>query len=209
MPRRLLLAAALLVSACSSSREPTPEPVRGPGYTITDDGDGSVTISVDPTQERALAEALTAAAARLEWEPPERAGGLVLQTRTDLGANGTAYRYGYGRGRFDVYVYRHPDGVEGQLDETERALAALVEQGRIDAFEAVGRSESPVPWRGREATLHKVVFEETIGGEPWDSLMYLLDDGGGRWVKARVSHPRAARPTPDPDAAVRALLAAD
>lgn len=202
--RQLLLAslAILTLSACTASRESR----SGSGYVITEDGNGDVSIAVDPDNPGAMMAALQDAAGRIApWTPPARAGGLVRQDSMDLGAAGTAYRYGYGTGRFDVYVYRSTSDVDAQMEETEQALTDLVKQGRIGAFRIVKRSEESVRWRGAATPIHRLALEETIDGGQWDSYLYLLRDRGG-WVKVRASHPTADRSPAEVDRQVRALL---
>ena len=202
-----LLLLAVGLAACSSSREASE-----PGYRITEEPDGSVTISVDPDDPGAMVAALTAAAGRLPWTPPERAGPLVQTAESDLGRAGTGYRYTFGDGRFDVYVYDDPGDVDAQLAETEAALADLVRRGptegraHVESFALVDRSQAPISFRGADAVLHRIVFEETVDGETWDSYMYLVQDRAG-WVKVRASHRRGARSKDDVNALVRALLA--
>lgn len=200
--RFLSLAVLLALSACTTTRD---QP-RGPGYVLTEDGDGDMTISVDPDNPEALMAALQDAAGRLDpWSPPVRAGGLVRQDSMDLGQAGTVYRYGYGTGRMDVYVYRLASDVDAQVEETESALDQLVQRGRIDAFRIVDRSEASLRWRGTAIPLHVVTLEETIDGQAWASYMYLLQDRGG-WVKVRASHPARDRTRAEVDRQVRALL---
>ncbi len=206
-PLVLALTASFLV-ACTSSRETAD---RDGGYQIAESSDGSVSIAIDPDDPAALMAALQAAAALTTseaWVPPARAGDLVQIDSTDLGRNGVSYRYAFGSGRFDVYVYTHAADVDHQLDETERALATLIERRRIDGFRRLDRSSRTVAWRDGEATLHRVQFEETIDGQPWDSLMYLLRDGDGpRWVKVRASFPRGDRDLAELDILVEGVLA--
>ena len=201
------LAVVLTVAGCSSSREAS----SARGYTITENKDGTTTISVSPDDEGALAAALIAMAAQVgfntePWIPPDRVGRLEQIGVREFGPANIGYRYRFPPGRFDVYVYSHDRGVEGQLEETEQALATLIEQGQIDAFTRGGQMQREVPWRDATATLHRVQFEEKIGGKPWDSFLYLLEDGA-YWVKVRVSFTQGAVAPADLDAMVEELLA--
>lgn len=200
MRRALVLAALLPLAACSSPREP--------GYAVSESADGSVTIAIDgDASGETLLAALSAAADRLRWIPPEATGGLRQIATQDLGGDGTLYRYGgLADGRFDVFVYRYGRGVDAQAEETEAALAQLVEEGRVDAFEVVGRSETVVPWEGAEAVLHRIDYSETLRGAPFDSYQYLLQDGEW-WIKVRASYPEARYALADLDEIVHGLLA--
>lgn len=150
--------------------------------------------------------ALMEAADRIEWEPPEVSGGLRQIETRDLGGDGTIYRYALPEGRFDVFVYRYAQGVDVQVEETLAALASLKEDGRIDAFELVGRETMSVEWEGGDEPLHRIAFSEKLGGKPYDSFMYLLEDGAW-WVKVRASYPQGRFTLVDLDAMVVGLLA--
>ncbi|MEL6615279.1 MAG: hypothetical protein AAFQ43_06050, partial [Bacteroidota bacterium] len=161
MRRLLALALLLPLAACSSSKEASE-----PGYAVSESGDGSIVISIEEgASGETMMAAIRAAADRIPWTPPEASGGLRQLRTQDLGGDGTLYRYaGLAEGRFDVFVYRYPLGVDAQLGETEEALTQLMEEGRVDTFATVGHETMAVPWEGAEATLHRITFSEKLGG---------------------------------------------
>lgn len=206
MHRISLLLVTLALVACSSTREASED--EG-SYRVTENADGSVNIEVsEGASGETLIAALTEAADRIPWTPPESAGGLTQSDDRDLGPGGHAYRYDLAGGRFDVFVYQHDGDVAQQVLETRTALDQLVDAGRIDSYEIADQSKRSVPWEGGKTTLHLLVLSEVEGGEPWDSYMYLLEDGA-YWVKIRASYPEGRYTPTELDALVQALLTAE
>lgn len=206
MRRILALALLLPLAACSSSKEAS----REPGYAVSENADGSIVVSIEEgASGETMVAALMAVADRLPWEPPEASGGLRQIRTQDLGGDGTLYRYsGLAEGRFDIFVYTYPLGVDAQVTETETALTQLVDDGRVDAFTTLGRETMAVSWEGEEATLYRIAFSEKLGGKPFDSYMYLLEDGDW-WIKVRASYPQGRYALADLDAIVLGMLEED
>ncbi|OZC03752.1 hypothetical protein [Rubricoccus marinus] len=207
MRAALALAIVLTLAACTSSKQATSD-----GYRVSQEENGDVTIEVPPgASAETLMAALQDAAELTKWVPPEAAGGLRQIDASELPPVGgmgktSVYEYGLQDGRFSLYVYRFGADADSQIEGTQVALATLVEQGRIDAFELKEQSAREVAWDDTEATLHRVRFVETIRGAPFDSYMYLLKDDI-HWIKARVSFPEGLHDKAKVDAMVLALLA--
>lgn len=214
-PLRFLVAQAALVVAlalgglgCGSARPPGPS---GPGYSVGRQADGSVSIRVDEgASPETMTAALMAAAGMTAWEPPKTAPHLTQIDRTDLGTDGTGYRYRMDGldGRFDAYVYQNSSTAEAQTAGTQRTLEDLVRQGRIESSSVVRPLEAQeVVWNGRSAALHRIVFAQQIGGEAAESYMYLIKDDLF-WVKVRATFPVGETTVGAVDALVRGLLGA-
>ena len=198
----LVLAVVLTLTACGSSKE-----AASSGYSISEDESGDVTIllSEDASSETMIA-ALRDAVDRIKWTPPEAFAGLRQQSVEEIDGNTHAYSYGLQGGGFSVYVYQYGAGVETQVKDTGTSLGMLVDRGRIEAFEQKERTSRMIPWEGGEATLHRILFEETKAGERLDSYIYLLEDGI-YWIKVRASFPKGRYTAATVDEMVDALLA--
>ena len=98
--------------------------------------------------------------------------------------------------------------MDDEIETTDKGLAMVQDNGRIDSFERRERVDREVPWEGGEATLTRVLYAETIGGADMDSYLYLLRDGAW-WIKVRATFPEGRYAADDLDAVVDALLTED